>query len=99
MLRAVAHAFLILATLTPAWLRAAEPPAADLATGIRQVQEGDFETAVVTLQGVTRQLQGQTTRRQELAQAHLYLGIAHVALDQLTEAKASFKAALAQNKE
>lgn len=99
MLRAVVAALLILATLTPARLRAAEAPEADLATGIRQVQEGDFETAVVTLQGVTRKLQGQTTRRQELAQAHLYLGIAHVALDQPAEAKTAFKGALAQNKE
>jgi hypothetical protein len=99
MSRVVTHALLILATLTPARLRAAETPEADLATGIRQVQEGDFETAVVTLQGVTRKLQGQTTRRQELAQAHLYLGIAHVALDQPAEAKTAFKAALTQNKE
>lgn len=99
MVRAVTHAFLLLATLIPAPVRAAEPPEADLARGIRQVQEGDFETAVVTLQGATRQLAGQTTRRQELAQAHLYLGIAHVALDQPAEARTAFKAALAQNKD
>src|SRR5688572_27337277 len=70
----------------------------DLATGIRQVQEGDFENAVVTLQAVSRALAGQTTRRLELAQAYLYLGIAHVALDQADPAKAAFKAALGQNK-
>lgn len=99
MARTVLAALLILATLAPAPLRAAEAPEADLATGIRQVQEGDFETAVVTLQGVTRKLEGQTTRRQALAQAHLYLGIAHVALDQSAEAKTAFKAALTQNKE
>jgi hypothetical protein len=99
MLRLFASAFLIVATLMPAPLRAAEAPAPDLATGIRQVREGDFEGAVVTLQAVTRKLQGQTTRRQELAQAHLYLGIAHVALDQPEQAKTAFKAALVQNKE
>jgi hypothetical protein len=70
----------------------------DLASGVRQVQEGDFETAVVTLQAVTRALAGQTARRLELAQAYLYLGIAHVALDQPEPANAAFKAALAQNK-
>jgi hypothetical protein len=70
----------------------------DLATGIRQVQEGDFENAVATLQAVSRALAGQTSRRLELAQAYLYLGIAHVTLDQAEPARAAFKAALGQNK-
>jgi hypothetical protein len=78
--------------------RIAAAASQDLATGIRQVQEGDFENAVLTLQAVSRALAGQTTRRPELAQAYLYLGIAHVALDQADPAKAAFKAALGQNK-
>ncbi len=78
--------------------RIAAAASQDLATGIRQVQEGDFENAVLTLQAVSRALAGQTTRRLELAQAYLYLGIAHVALDQADPAKAAFKAALGQNK-
>jgi hypothetical protein len=89
---------LLLALLAPLALIAA-PPEPDLATGIRQVEEGDFEGAVATLQAVTKKLAGQPARRQELAQAHLYLGIAQVALDQREPAKAAFKAALAQNKD
>lgn len=97
MRRAVASS-LLLALLAAPGVRAAQAPRSDLATGIRQVQEGDFENAVVTLQAVTRALAGQTARRLELAQAYLYLGIAHVALDQRDPAKAAFKAALGQNK-
>ena len=89
---------LVLVLLTPEALLAAAPEL-DLALGIRQVQEGDFEGAVTTLQAVTRTLTGQASRRQELAQAHLYLGIAHVALEQRDAAKVAFKAALAQNKD
>jgi hypothetical protein len=89
---------LVLAALTASPLRAAEPTAsAELATGLRLVQEGDYENAVTTLQAVTRQLAGQAARRLELAQAYLYLGIAHVALDQRDPAKTAFRAALAQN--
>ena len=91
-------ALLLFVLLTPPAFPAPAPEP-DLATGIRQVQEGDFEGAVATLQGVTRKLAGQSSRRQELAQAYLYLGIAHVALDQRDPAKAAFKAALAQNKD
>jgi hypothetical protein len=89
---------LVVAALTAPRLRAAEPPPANLAGGIRQVQEGDYETAVSTLQAVTRALAGQPTRRAELGQAYLYLGIAQVALDQRDAAKTSFRAALTQNK-
>jgi hypothetical protein len=96
MRRLVSLVLLALLTLSPLAAAPAEP---DLATGIRQVQEGDFEGAVVTLQAVTKKLTGQAARRQELAQAHLYLGIAQVALDQRDPAKAAFKAALALNKD
>ena len=89
---------LVVGALTAAPLRAAEAPPADLATGIRQVQEGDYETAVTTLRAVTQKLEGQPTRRLELARAYLHLGIAHVALDQREEAKAAFRAAIARNR-
>ncbi len=97
MRRAVALLIAFVLSMVPAG-RIAAAASQDLATGIRQVQEGDFENAVLTLQAVSRALAGQTTRRLELAQAYLYLGIAHVALDQADPAKAAFKAALGQNK-
>ena len=65
----------------------------DLATGLRQVREGDFEGAVVTLQAVVAGL-GPNGPAKELSQAHLYLGIAQLALDRRDEAKARFLDAL-----
>ena len=69
----------------------------DLAAGIRQVGEGDFETAVATLEGVVGRLTGDVTRPKDLAQALLYLGIAHVALGQPDPARARFREALVQD--
>jgi hypothetical protein len=77
---------------------AAPAAAPDLATGIRQVQEGDYENAVTTLRAVTQQLEGQSSRRAELARAYLYLGVAHIALDQRDAAKTAFRSALARNR-
>jgi hypothetical protein len=67
--------------------------APDLATGLRQVREGDFEGAVVTLQAVVASL-GANGPAKELSQANLYLGIAQLALDRRDEAKARFLDAL-----
>jgi hypothetical protein len=69
-------------------------PDADLEAGIRQVKEGDFETAVVTLDRVALRLAGDPARGKDRAQASLYLGVALVALDQRESAKARFKEAV-----
>jgi hypothetical protein len=71
----------------------------ELARGIRQVSEGDFESAVLTLDGAVRSLAQEPARVRDLAQAYLHLGIAYVALDQRERARASFKEALARDKE
>ena len=68
------------------------PP--DLAGGMRQVGEGDFEGAVLTLDAVVRALSTQPERRAELARAHLHLGIAQLALGQGAAARTHFKDAL-----
>jgi hypothetical protein len=62
----------------------------DLATGIRQAQEGDFETAVTTLDSVVRRLTGQPARAKDLARAYTYLSIAYLGLSQEQTAKAKF---------
>jgi hypothetical protein len=62
----------------------------DLATGVRQAQEGDFENAVVTLDGVVRRLTGQPARAKDLARAYTYLSIAYLGLSQEQTAKAKF---------
>ena len=63
-----------------------------LAAGIRQVDEGDFEGAVSTLGPVADRLSA--TGGRDAAQACLYLGIAHLALDQKDAAQARFGEAL-----
>lgn len=79
----------------------AQPAAADpdLAKGINQVRDGDFETAVLTLDGVVRRLSGQPGRSKDLAQAHLHLGIALVGLGQQERADASFREAVTQDRD
>lgn len=62
----------------------------DLANGVRQAQEGDFENAVVTLDGVVRKLTGQPARAKDLARAYTYLSIAYLGLSQEQTAKAKF---------
>jgi hypothetical protein len=66
----------------------------NLADGLRQVAEGDFEGAVVTLAAVAERLSADGGPAADLARAHLYLGIAHIALDARDEAKTAFREAL-----
>jgi hypothetical protein len=62
----------------------------DLATGIRQVREGDFDAAVITLDGVVKRLSAQKSQAKELGRAYTYLAIAYVGLAQQETAKAKF---------
>lgn len=72
---------------------AAQAPDPALEEGVRQAQEGDFELAVVTLDGVVQGLRGGGSPR-ELARAHVYLGVAYLGLRQEQAARASFLEAL-----
>jgi hypothetical protein len=76
-------------------LAQAPVPDADLQRGIRQVNNGELDAAVLTLDGVIRALApAASTQGRELAQAHLYKGVALVGLLQEEPAKASFREAL-----
>src|SRR4026209_1228899 len=44
----------------------------DLATGIRQVREGDFDTALITLDGVVKRLAAQKGQAPGLGRAYTY---------------------------
>ena len=92
--RRAATAVALLALLTPGPLpgQAADP---ELAAGLRQVREGDFEGAVLTLDAVARRLAADKSRRPDLLEAYVNLGVALVALDQRTAAKDRFRLALA----
>src|SRR5215831_18445447 len=92
-------AFLLSATLT--FLSAplpAQSTDADLATGFRQVQEGDFEGAVATLEGAVRRLGSLPARSRDLVRAYVELGVAYVALDQNEEARSRFREALLRDR-
>ena len=65
----------------------------DLAEGIHQVEEGDLEAAVVTLDGAARDLATVSGKEKELALAHLYLGMAHLGLSQWERAKKEMREA------
>jgi hypothetical protein len=77
---------------------AAQTEAANLALGIRQVEEGDLGAAIITLDGVVQKLTGVRGRTSELAQAHLYLGMAHVGAGQWERAKAEMREAWRNDK-
>jgi hypothetical protein len=68
----------------------AEDP--ELTKGVRQVEEGDFEGAIVTLEPVARRLV--PSGGHDVVQAFLYLGMAQIALDRREAAVQSFRRAL-----
>jgi hypothetical protein len=67
--------------------------------GIRQVEDGDYDPAIVTLDAVARRLAGDPARTRDLSQAYLYLGIAYIGKGHEAAAKAKFREAVAQIKD
>jgi hypothetical protein len=65
-----------------------------IATGVRQVEEGDFEGAVTTLEAAIARLRGDPKRVRLLVQADIQLAVAHVALDHTPQAVQVFTEAL-----
>jgi len=73
---------------------------ASLQSGIRQVDDGDFQGAILTLdQAIQTLTAGGIVSPKELAQAHLYKGVAFVGLLQEGQAKSSFRQALLYDSE
>jgi len=89
-------AFLLVGALSlaPAAVAFEAPADADLEEGIRQAQLGDFEKAVITLDGVARRLAAEGGRSSDLARAYVYLSISYLGLSQEQKAKAQFLEAL-----
>ena len=81
---------LSLATPTASLAAQAPPTDPELADGIRQAKQGDFEIAVLTLDSVARRLSAVGGNVRELARAYLYLSIAYLGLSQEQKAKARF---------
>jgi hypothetical protein len=70
---------------------------AELAEGIRQAQQGEFDTAAVTLDRAARRLAAAKAPGTEIARAYVYLAVAQVGLSQEAKAKTSFVEARRQD--
>jgi hypothetical protein len=97
-LRKTLSVVLALAFLGASFPAAAQPAPSDpeVAKGIRQVDEGDYDAAIVTLDAVSQRLAGDPARVRDLSQAYLYLGIAYVGKGHEAAAKAKFREAVRQ---
>jgi hypothetical protein len=71
-------------------------PGGDLALGIRQLEEGDYDAAIVTLDVVARRLAAVPDRRNALADAYIHLGIAFLGKGHEAAARSKFREALQQ---
>src|SRR5690242_18321704 len=89
----------LLAAALSAPAQAPQPPApaGDLQAGIALVKEGDFEGAVLKLDGAIRALELDPRGGRDLATAYLYLGVAYLELDQQGSARARFRQALGRD--
>ena len=98
MLRKALSGVLALGLLgAPSPTTAQSPPSdAELVKGIRQVDEGDYDAAIVTLDAASRRLAGDPGQVADLSQAYLYLGIAYVGKGHEAAAKAKFREAVRQ---
>jgi formylglycine-generating enzyme required for sulfatase activity len=94
MRRACGAAVFVLVALVAAGALAQPAVEGELTKGVRQIEDGYLEDGVTTLERVVRRLSAQPARSQELAQAYLYLGIAHAQMDTEKSARASFREAL-----
>jgi hypothetical protein len=69
----------------------------DVVKGVKQVEDGEFDAAIITLDTAVRTLsKAGAGHTNDLARAYLYLGIAYLGKGQETAAKARFRDALSQ---
>jgi hypothetical protein len=95
-----AIALMVAAALIAAVIPAATAQeVADLEKGIRQVEGGEFEDAVITLDAVARRLALEGRQPKDLARAYTYLAIAYLQMSQEQTAKAKFLEALHADKD
>lgn len=85
---------LLVLLAAPVGSSASESPDSYVAMGIRQVKEGDLETALFTLDTAVRRLATQPGHVADLVQAYVYLGVAYVGLNHDQAAKGKFREAL-----
>ena len=70
------------------------PSDPEVLRGLRQVDEGEYDAAIVILDGAARRLGSDARQTTETAYAYLYLGIAYLGKGHEATARARFRAAL-----
>ena len=71
----------------------------EVAKGIRDVEDADYDAAIATLDAASRRLAVQAPESMDLPQAFLYLGIAYLGKGDEVSAKARFREVLARVKD
>jgi hypothetical protein len=84
-----------------AGLAGAQQPATDpeVVKGVKQVEDGEYDAAILTLDNAARRLAADPTKSKDLSQAYLYLGVAYVGKGHEAAAKAKFREAVKQLKD
>jgi hypothetical protein len=70
---------------------AADP---DVSEGVRQVETGDYDAAILTLDNAARRLAADPAQVKDLSRAYLYLGIAYLGKGHEAAARAKFREAV-----
>jgi hypothetical protein len=101
MMRGILAGVLSVAMAAPALSASAPATSAqmtepDIKKGVQQVDDGEYDAAILTLDGAVRRLSGAPGKTKELAQAYLYLGIAYLAKGHQTSARERFREAVRQ---
>jgi len=90
----LAVAGLLVGPPSPAAQKMAADP--DVTEGVRLVETGDYDAAILTLDNAARRLAADPARVRDLSQAYLYLGIAYLGKGHEAAARAKFREALTQ---
>src|SRR5262245_34724782 len=67
----------------------------EVAKGVRQIDDGEYDSAILTLDAASRRLATSAPNSPDLTQAYLYLGVAYLGKGHESSAKARFRDALA----
>jgi hypothetical protein len=96
-LRATCLCLVTMLGLAGAVALAAEPtPDPEIAKGISEVSDGDYDGAILTLDRAVRRLASNPNKMRDLAQGYLYLGIAYAGKGHEAAARARFREAVGQ---
>jgi tetratricopeptide (TPR) repeat protein len=95
-MRALPMLLALLALAVPAAPLFAQVADPEVKKGIQQVDDGEYDAAILTLDAAARRLAAAPARGKDLAEAYLYLGIAYLAKGHETTARNRFREAVKQ---